>query len=32
MKRLARRYDAVMVYGRDATVLDKLLAQGGGFD
>ncbi len=32
MKHLSRRYDATMVFGHDATVLDELLAQGGSFD
>jgi hypothetical protein len=32
MKHLARRYDATMVYGHGATVLDRLLAQGRAFD
>ena len=32
MKQVQRRYDATMVYGHDATVLEELIEQGGTFD
>ncbi len=32
MKQLQKRYDATMVYGHDASVLEELIAQAATFD